>query len=214
MASDFFTSLNRVAELVPNVTSKAVVYGGTTRQSRSDCEVVPFEAFTGVLERFEVDQEVAAFVAERETPGPAWMAIDALDDVYRSQIRPALNAIGTAIEPLGRSLFEEQETLSHAEAGGYRMQGTDILAAHLWKSTKDEQLLKQAIALKDMSPIEEIVISHKWTFREYTGRGISGFDVTLTATLGVARQSYDTPNIRRWHDAPAGNTNNRLCKFG
>ncbi len=182
VSTDFFTSLNRVAELVPNVSSKAVVYGGTTRQSRSDCEVVPFEAFTGVLERFEVDQEVAAFVAERETPGPAWMAIDALDDVYRSQIRPALNAIGTAIEPLGRSLFEEQETLSHAEAGGYRMQGTDILAAHLWKSTKDEQLLKQAIALKDVSPIEDIIISHKWTFREYTGRGISGFDVTLTAT--------------------------------
>ena len=182
VSSDFFTSLNRVAELVPNVSSKAVVYGGTTRQSRSDCEVVPIEEFTGVLERFEVDQEVAAFVAERETPGPAWMAIDALDDVYRSQIRPALDALETAIEPLGHSLFQEQETLSLAQAGGYAIEGTDILAADRWKSTKDEQLLKQAMALKDVAPIEEIVISHKWTFREYTGRGISGFDVTLTAT--------------------------------
>ncbi len=182
VASDFFTSLNRVAELIPNVSSKAVVYGGTARQSRSDCEVVPIEEFTGVLERFEVDQEVAAFVAERETPGPAWMAIDALDDVYRSQIRPALDALETAIEPLGHSLFQEQETLSLAQAGGYAIEGTDILAADRWKSTKDEQLLKQAMALKDVAPIEEIVISHKWTFREYTGRGISGFDVTLTAT--------------------------------
>ena len=41
VASDYFTSINRVAELVPAVSAKTVVYGGMARQSRSDCEVVP-----------------------------------------------------------------------------------------------------------------------------------------------------------------------------
>ena len=59
VASDYFHSLNRVAELIPAVSTKAVVYGGAERQSRSDCEVVPLTGLAGVLERFEVDQEVA-----------------------------------------------------------------------------------------------------------------------------------------------------------
>ena len=43
--SDYFRTLNRVAEIVPRISSKAVVYGGTARQSRSDCEVVPLDGF-------------------------------------------------------------------------------------------------------------------------------------------------------------------------
>ena len=59
VASDYFHSLNRVAELIPGVSTKAVVYGGAERQSRSDCEVVPLAGLAGVLERFEADQDVA-----------------------------------------------------------------------------------------------------------------------------------------------------------
>ena len=51
--SDYFRSLNRVAELIPEVSAKAVVYGGTERQSRSDCEVVPLGGLREVLEGFE-----------------------------------------------------------------------------------------------------------------------------------------------------------------
>ena len=51
--SDYFRSLNRVAELIPEVSAKAVVYGGTESQSRSDCEVVPLGGLGEVLEGFE-----------------------------------------------------------------------------------------------------------------------------------------------------------------
>ena len=50
---DYFRSLNRVAELVPGVSAKAVAYGGTERQSRSDCEVVPLSGLGELLARFE-----------------------------------------------------------------------------------------------------------------------------------------------------------------
>ena len=59
VASDYFRSLNRVAELIPDISGKAVVYGGADRQPRSDCEVVPLADLGKVLERFESDQEAA-----------------------------------------------------------------------------------------------------------------------------------------------------------
>ena len=53
IASDYFDGLRRIAELVPHVNARALVYGGTARQSRRDCEVVPIDALPEVLERFE-----------------------------------------------------------------------------------------------------------------------------------------------------------------
>ncbi len=53
VASDFFQSLNRVAELVPGVLAKAVVYGGGSRHLRSDCEVTPLTHLVRLLERLE-----------------------------------------------------------------------------------------------------------------------------------------------------------------
>ena len=50
IASDHFHALDRVAGLIPDISSKAVVYGGTARQSRSDCEVVPLGDLSGLLE--------------------------------------------------------------------------------------------------------------------------------------------------------------------
>ena len=55
IASDYFTSLNRVAELIPGISAKTVVYGGTTRQSRTNGEALPAAKLSAVLERFEVE---------------------------------------------------------------------------------------------------------------------------------------------------------------
>ncbi len=54
IASDYFGPLNRVAELIPAISAKAVVYGGATRQSRSDCEVAPLGDLGELLERFDL----------------------------------------------------------------------------------------------------------------------------------------------------------------
>ena len=56
VSSDYFRSLDRVANLVPAVLSKAVVYGGAGLQSRTDCEIVPLSGLTALLQQFE-DQE-------------------------------------------------------------------------------------------------------------------------------------------------------------
>ena len=58
IASDYFDGLSRIAELVPQINAKTLVYGGTDRQSRSDCEVVPIDALPEVLECFEQQEKV------------------------------------------------------------------------------------------------------------------------------------------------------------
>ena len=55
-ASDFFDSLNAIAELIPEISMKVVVYGGADRQSRNAGEIVPFEDLPDVLERFEASE--------------------------------------------------------------------------------------------------------------------------------------------------------------
>ena len=49
VSSSYFDALNRVAELVPDVNAKAVVYGGARRQSRSDAEVATLNGLSEVL---------------------------------------------------------------------------------------------------------------------------------------------------------------------
>ena len=53
VASDYFSALNRVAAVVPEIWSKAVVYGGTATQLRTDALVSPFGALSNVLNGFD-----------------------------------------------------------------------------------------------------------------------------------------------------------------
>ena len=65
IASDYFSSLNRVAKRIPHIISKCVVYGGIDRQSRTNGDVVPLGDFAGILERIEVEQAVGGLVEEK-----------------------------------------------------------------------------------------------------------------------------------------------------
>lgn len=51
VASDYFKSIRRVADLLPAISKKTIVYGGTARQERGDCDVVPLADFADWLER-------------------------------------------------------------------------------------------------------------------------------------------------------------------
>ena len=53
VASDWFTGLNKVSEIVSDVSARAVVYGGAERETRRTAEVVPLEGLSELLERFD-----------------------------------------------------------------------------------------------------------------------------------------------------------------
>ncbi len=53
IAADYFHAIDRVSAMLPQVTRKAVVYGGGQHQLRRDIEVVPLPGLGLALERFE-----------------------------------------------------------------------------------------------------------------------------------------------------------------
>ena len=53
IASDYFDSLNQVAKVLPQISTKTVVYGGSDRQSRRDGEAVPLTDLRETLIRLD-----------------------------------------------------------------------------------------------------------------------------------------------------------------
>ena len=54
VASDYFRAINRVADLLPNMAGKALVYGGSERQKRNAGEVVPLASLDDLLTAFDM----------------------------------------------------------------------------------------------------------------------------------------------------------------
>lgn len=52
-ASDYFDSLDQISQVLPQVSTKAVVYGGTERQTRQKGEVVPLHALPDFLNQLD-----------------------------------------------------------------------------------------------------------------------------------------------------------------
>ncbi len=64
IAADYFRAIDRVSSILPQVTRKAVVYGGGQYQLRRDIEVVPLLDMGLALERFERKEPPAAHVPQ------------------------------------------------------------------------------------------------------------------------------------------------------
>ncbi len=185
VASTYFGSLNQVADLIPDVSAKVVVYGGANRQSRSDCEVVPFAEFGGLLERIEVDQEIAAFVRKKRRPAADEFDVVNLDSVFHSHIRPTLDGLETTIRLLGGELFRivySSLSIRFGQKGGINIGG--FLETGNWERTKKQYIVKHGFKLSDDLPLE---LTHTYRFNDYMGSGGNGFNliVSIGWTLGA-----------------------------
>lgn len=175
ITSDYFQSLNRVAELVPGISGKAIVYGGKDRQSRSGCEVVPLGDLHGVLERFEVDREIAAFVKDHKRPEPSTSDLRTLDIAYRTHIRPVLDGLDYRCKQV-EELFHNIDGFLYITSGG---QSNSFLSkkAPNWESMKKQYIAVPGFTLAADRPLE---LRHDYIFRDYNGRHQTGFSVTLS----------------------------------
>ena len=186
VASDYFTSINRVAELVPAVSAKTVVYGGMARQSRSDCEVVPLTEFAGVLERFEVEQEVAAFVSERKGAPPDDSDVENLDAAYLGHIRPTLDALDVRCEALREGLFRRLTKIGYVKIGQDESSSSRLLEVGRWEEAKRRYLISAGFKLRDDRAIE---LRHDYILTGYTGGGTVDFDVRLSLAWKLGSES-------------------------
>ena len=177
VTADFFTALDAVAKVVPDITMKAVVHGGAARQSRSTGEVVPFDDLQGFLERFEVDREVAAFVKDRTGRAPSSADIDILDRVFRRHIRPVLDAIDSALGEHVARLFRNYTQNSTVEVGQSNLGSSGLLETSHWERTTRAFLAKPGFSLRDDRPVR---ITHAFRLAGYNRPEDTDFGMSIT----------------------------------
>lgn len=176
IGTDYFRSLNRVAEVVPNTTSKFVVYGGTERQVRSAGTVIPLANLGGTLTRLEVGREFDDFVDKHQGPEPDQSDIRDLDLSFKRFIRPALDELETERKSVAGffgtasyvSAVNIDNTTSHSH--------DDLLEARNWPKTKS-QIVVGGFKLSDTRPLE---LWRTYRFNRYTGKGQGGFKVQFS----------------------------------
>ena len=176
VTSNAFGALGQVGELIPNIAMKAVVHGGTDRQSRSAGEAVPFGDFAGLLDRFDVEQRVTGFVRERVGAPPVASAVDVLDRVFRLEIRPTIDALEGSLKTLA-PLFRRTWTTPRVRLGKHEVQATHLLEPSHWDRTKEEYIVAPGFALDDAKPVE---LKQEFHFERYTGKGQGPFNMILS----------------------------------
>lgn len=175
ISSEHFRSLYRVAELVPGITSKTLVYGGTTRQSRSDSQAITLADFAGTLKKLEVNRE-AAFVEENKGPIPDDADAKALDLAYMKHIRPMLSGLVLTLGPLANGLFRAADQASYVRFDGNESNSGSLLEARHWEQAKRRYIISQGFKLSGSRPLE---LKHLYTLRDYAGKVNPGFNVEL-----------------------------------
>lgn len=187
VTTDFFTALNAVTKVVPDITMKAVVYGGAIRQSRSAGEVVPFDDLHGFLERFEVEREVASFVKDRTGRMPSSTDVDVLERVYRQHIRPVLEAIDGALGEHVVRLFRNYAQSSTVALGRSSLNSSGLLRASEWERTKKDLLVKPGFTLSDDRPVKITQVYH---LAAYNRPGDADFGISITLKWSLEAREF------------------------
>ena len=176
ISSDYFRSLHQVAKLVPNITSKTVVYGGRDRQSRSDSEVISLADLGGTLEMLEVNREITTFVDENRGLAPDDADVRALDSAYTGYIRPTLDGLESALGPLA-TLFRTVGRFSSVKLDNSATNSSSLLETHHWEQTKSQFIVADGFRLSSSRPLD---LRHTYRFMNYIGKGHCGFNVEFS----------------------------------
>ena len=204
VASDYFDSLDRVSRLIPEISAKAVVYGGTTYQSRSAGEVVPFADLYGVLGRFEVNREMAAFVEEKA--GPPAPDVNVLDSVYNTHILPVISELEIPVERDTAKLFDSLLRSSSVTVGSEgEFTRKDLLKETNWERTKKEHIVRPGFRINN---VRKLRLAHTYHFNGYTGKGKAGFDLYLSVVWTLDSEGFSREIII--DNAPVPNLGDRV----
>ena len=187
VASDFFASLDSVAKAVPDVTLKAVVYGGAERQSRSAGEVVPFDDLHGFLDRFEADREMTVFVKDRLAPSPAQGDMDTVDNIYRRHIRPTIDALDGSLKNRLASLFSSFGWSDFVKPNSEGGVSGSVLDTGSWERTKIEYVAKPGFSLSDERPL---TIGKEYRFDNYGGARNRDFGIVVSLAWTLESEGF------------------------
>lgn len=169
-----FKAINRVADGIPAVSGKFVVHGGTDRQTRSGCEVVPFLRLDEVLRELQPDTVPARHNVDTAIPNHE---PDLLDRVFHSLVAPVLKAEDETLQPLGRLVFESARHADLIRRGPSRIEWEGMLGTSAWPQTKTRFLLPK-LNLRD----EVLILGRTSRFGANREDGTRRFAIELKLT--------------------------------
>ncbi len=176
LAPDLFDALDAIGSLVPEISAKAAVTGGTERQSLGSGEAVPFEDLPDVLERFEVGPEPQDTVLSAPLESDAAV----LDSIYSKHIRPMLDALEATLKSQGVTpLLTEIIEHSSLEFRGITTNSSSLLEVNHWKQMRDKYILQRGFRIGGKLPLK---IKRTLTFRSSGSREITGFNFVVSLT--------------------------------
>ena len=176
ISADFFKSLRRVADLVPSITSRFAVYGGTETQSRSDGKVIPLANLGGTLAKLEESRETAAFVGRHIGPAPDEADTRALDLAYARFIRPTLDELASDLA-LFEELFHTVQCWSRVTKDNQMWNSRNMEVDQDWAWLKANFIVVDGFKLSSDRPLALMQIRR---FKAYSGEGRGGFDVEFS----------------------------------
>ena len=198
ISSEHFQPLHRVAELVPGVTSKTVVYGGAVRQSRSDSQAIPLADLPGTLKMLDVNMEIAAFVEENRGPAADDADLKALDWVFSRHIRPVLDGLEPTLGPLASALFSPLQP-SLVRASGQRGKRLGRLAASPALGDDESQIYR--LAGPPAEPLQAAGIEAPLQVRELHRKRKRRIRRGTRHRVAPRRRTADPVDCHRWYTA-------------
>ena len=187
IASDYFAGLNRIVDLIPNISKKVVVYGGIERQSRSAGEIVPFVELQGFISRFESERKMVSFVRDNVGATPPASDANVLDDLYRREIRPTIDELDASFKDTLTVLFRRTWSVSYLAVDGDETNSSGLLQRSEWERTKQQHLLTRGFTLSDQRKLE---IRHEFNFVGYAGKGSGSFNLVITVAWSLGASEY------------------------
>lgn len=202
ISSDAVATLDKVARSVPDIAVKALVYGGTDRQSRSTVEVVPFDELGDALERIEVGRELAAFTHARAAPPPSETDTDLLDAAYAKHIRPMVEGLRSALGEVA-ALFRKTTEISFIEFRGNETNSSGLLTPDGWERTKRDHIVGPGFEFTDNRPLR---IIHRFYLSGYNLHGAGDFGLAVSCcwtfeadgmsrTLAIDEKPLESPGL-------------------
>ena len=134
----------------------------------------------------DIDKEIDLFVRRNRGSMADASDIEVLDNVFSFFVRPTLDKLERALEPL-RQLFNDSHWGSYLKTAHNQVQSMTLFDNGHWESTKQSYIARPGFKLQDQQQVE---LRREFRFSYYVGSGKEGFPVNLSVIWKLGREGF------------------------
>ncbi|MDE0310369.1 MAG: ATP-binding protein [Acidiferrobacterales bacterium] len=180
IATDYFKPFDRIGDLIPKISRKIIVYGGSARQTQSSVEVVPFGDLSDVLDRFQAEKEMSSIARTGLSDLPDSSDRGTLDAVFYAYIRPTLDHLEQLLSEHVKPLFQRYHAGSKLSVRDRTINSATLFEPSRWESIKEQEFAFVGFRIEKLQPLIfvhslelknlvtnlnlNLTVSLKWTF--------------------------------------------------